>query len=83
METYLLVRALCSALGDSLGMASALCQLTKLLFQLECPSYAQVSLAGRERAVGRAWVIPEAAALRLVRWFPAFPGGDGVLPAEC
>lgn len=52
METYLLVRALCSALGDSLGMASALCQLTKLLFQLECPSYAQVSLAGRERAVG-------------------------------
>ena len=52
MESYLLVRALCSALGDSLGTAGALCQVTKLLFQLECPSYAQVSLAGREGAAG-------------------------------
>lgn len=52
MESYLLVRALCSALGDNLGMASALCQVTKLLFQLECPSYAQVRLGGREGAVG-------------------------------
>lgn len=47
MESYLLVRALCGALGDSLGTAGALCQVTKLLLQLECPSYAQVR-AGRE-----------------------------------
>ncbi|NXV25073.1 ESPL1 protein, partial [Cepphus grylle] len=48
MESYLLVRALCSALGDSLGTAGALCQVTKLLFQLECPGYAQVR-EGRAR----------------------------------
>uniref|UniRef100_A0A8B9NR50 separase n=1 Tax=Accipiter nisus TaxID=211598 RepID=A0A8B9NR50_9AVES len=54
METYLLVRALCSALGDSLGMASALCQLTKLLFQLECPSYAQLFLEEMESCLQNA-----------------------------
>ncbi|NXX14377.1 ESPL1 protein, partial [Podargus strigoides] len=48
MESYLLVRALCSALGDSVGTASALCQVTRLLFQLECPSYAQLFLEETE-----------------------------------
>ncbi|NWS41443.1 ESPL1 protein, partial [Probosciger aterrimus] len=48
LESYLLVRALCSALGDSLGTASALCQVTKLLFQLECPSYGQLFLEETE-----------------------------------
>lgn len=48
MESYLLLRALCSALGDNLGTASALCHVTELLLQLECPSYAQVSVTGRE-----------------------------------
>ncbi|XP_064330418.1 separin isoform X1 [Phalacrocorax carbo] len=48
MESYLLVRALCSALGDSLGTAGALCQVTKLLFRLECPSYAQLFLEETE-----------------------------------
>ncbi|NXI35366.1 ESPL1 protein, partial [Galbula dea] len=48
MESYLLVRALCSTLGDSLGAASALCHLTKLLCQLECPSYAQLFLEEAE-----------------------------------
>ncbi|NXI66316.1 ESPL1 protein, partial [Anseranas semipalmata] len=43
MESYLLVRALCGALGDNLGMAGALCQVTKLLLQLECHSYAKAS----------------------------------------
>ncbi|XP_052666207.1 separin [Harpia harpyja] len=54
MESYLLVRALCSVLGDSLGMASALCQLTKLLFQLECPSYAQLFLEELESCLQKA-----------------------------
>ncbi|NXA56987.1 ESPL1 protein, partial [Nothocercus julius] len=44
LESYLLARSLCNTLGDNLGMAGALCQVTKLLFQLECPSYAKASL---------------------------------------
>ncbi|NXJ06873.1 ESPL1 protein, partial [Odontophorus gujanensis] len=43
MESYLLLRALCSTLGDNLGTARALCQVTKLLLQLECPGYAKAS----------------------------------------
>ncbi|NXN07932.1 ESPL1 protein, partial [Indicator maculatus] len=54
MESYLLLRALCSALGDSLGAASALCQLTKLLCQLDCPSYAQVFLEEAESCLREA-----------------------------
>ncbi|XP_075301770.1 separin isoform X2 [Opisthocomus hoazin] len=54
MESYLLVRGLCSALGDSLGTASALCQVTKLLFQLECPSYAQLFLQEMESCLQKA-----------------------------
>uniref|UniRef100_A0A7M4EJJ1 separase n=1 Tax=Crocodylus porosus TaxID=8502 RepID=A0A7M4EJJ1_CROPO len=41
MECYLLLRTLCRALGDQLGTASALCQVTKLLFHLGCPSDAK------------------------------------------
>ncbi|NWV01560.1 ESPL1 protein, partial [Upupa epops] len=54
MESYLLLRALCSALGDSLGTASALCQITKLLCQLECPSYAQLFLEETESCLLKA-----------------------------
>ncbi|NWH55627.1 ESPL1 protein, partial [Fregata magnificens] len=54
VESYLLVRALCSALGDSLGTARALCQVTKLLFQLECPSYAQLFLEETESCLQKA-----------------------------
>ncbi|NXC78269.1 ESPL1 protein, partial [Anhinga anhinga] len=54
MESYLLVRSLCSALGDSLGMAGALCQVTKLLFWLECPSYAQLFLEETESCLQKA-----------------------------
>ncbi|XP_065515782.1 separin isoform X3 [Lathamus discolor] len=54
LESYLLVKALCSALGDSLGTASALCQVTKLLFQLECPSYAQLFLEETESCLQKA-----------------------------
>ncbi|NXN98510.1 ESPL1 protein, partial [Rhinopomastus cyanomelas] len=48
VESYLLLRALCRARGDTLGTASALCQLTRLLCQLECPSYAQLFLEETE-----------------------------------
>ncbi|NWR67936.1 ESPL1 protein, partial [Bucorvus abyssinicus] len=54
IESYLLVHALCSALGDSLGTASALCQVTKLLCQLECPSYAQLFLEETESCLRNA-----------------------------
>ncbi|XP_067170221.1 separin [Apteryx mantelli] len=54
LESYLLVRSLCSALGDSLGMAGALCQVTKLLFQLECPSYAKLFLEETESCLQKA-----------------------------
>ncbi|XP_051497345.1 separin [Apus apus] len=54
METYLLVRDLCRALGDSLGMASALGQVTRLLFQLECPNYAQLFLEEMESCLQKA-----------------------------
>ncbi|NXC43724.1 ESPL1 protein, partial [Penelope pileata] len=54
MESYLLVRALCSALGDNLGTAGALCQVTKLLLQLECPSYAKLFLEETESFLQRA-----------------------------
>ncbi|XP_009459398.1 PREDICTED: separin [Nipponia nippon] len=54
VESYLLVRALCGALGDSLGTARALCEVTKLLFQLECPSYAQLFLEEMESCLQNA-----------------------------
>ncbi|KAM9368190.1 LOW QUALITY PROTEIN: separin [Phaethornis superciliosus] len=54
MESFLLVRDLCSALGDNLGMAGALCQITKLLFQLECSSYAQLFLQEMESCLQKA-----------------------------
>ncbi|NWW92328.1 ESPL1 protein, partial [Rhynochetos jubatus] len=54
MRSYLLVRTLCNALGNSLGTAGALCQVTKLLFQLECPSYAQLFLEEIESCLKKA-----------------------------
>ncbi|NXH15265.1 ESPL1 protein, partial [Bucco capensis] len=48
METYLLLQALCSRQGDKLGTASALCHLSTLLCQLQCPSYAQLFLEETE-----------------------------------
>nr|XP_033793934.1 separin [Geotrypetes seraphini]XP_033793935.1 separin [Geotrypetes seraphini]XP_033793936.1 separin [Geotrypetes seraphini] len=44
IKTYLLLRRLTEALKDGLGLVNVLCQLSKLLFQLECPTYAQVYL---------------------------------------
>lgn len=63
IESYLLVRALCDALGDSLGMASALCQVTKLLLQLECHSYAEARPVGEQRGGRAARLLPTAPAL--------------------
>ncbi|XP_069735535.1 separin [Phaenicophaeus curvirostris] len=54
VESYILVRALCSTLGDSLGMANALCHITKLLFELGCPSYAQLFLEETESCLQKA-----------------------------
>ncbi|NXA64864.1 ESPL1 protein, partial [Mohoua ochrocephala] len=42
LESLLLLRSLCRRLGDALGRASALSQLSRTLLQLECPSQAQV-----------------------------------------
>ncbi|NXK57046.1 ESPL1 protein, partial [Chauna torquata] len=59
MESYLLVRALCDALGDNLGTAGALCQVTKLLLQLECPSYAKASARRRGGRAARPLFLEE------------------------
>ncbi|NWV92775.1 ESPL1 protein, partial [Machaerirhynchus nigripectus] len=44
LESFQLLRSLCRRLGDHSGAADALCQLARLLLQLECPSQAQVFL---------------------------------------
>ncbi|XP_074835691.1 separin [Carettochelys insculpta] len=54
LESYLLIRTLSTALGDWLGTANALCQVTKLLFQLECPSAAKVFLEEAESCLQNA-----------------------------
>ncbi|NXF00100.1 ESPL1 protein, partial [Menura novaehollandiae] len=43
LESFLLLRSLCRRLGDIPGRAGALCQLSRILLQLECPSQAQVN----------------------------------------
>nr|XP_008101791.1 PREDICTED: separin [Anolis carolinensis] len=48
MESYFLIATLSSALKDVVGKTNALCQITKLLFQLECPSYAEIILKEAE-----------------------------------
>ncbi|NXS12748.1 ESPL1 protein, partial [Neodrepanis coruscans] len=42
LESFLLLRSLCQRLGDIPGTANALFHLSRTLFQLECPSQAQV-----------------------------------------
>uniref|UniRef100_A0A8C6XXF3 separase n=1 Tax=Naja naja TaxID=35670 RepID=A0A8C6XXF3_NAJNA len=44
IESFFLITALSGALKDFVGKTSALCQIVKLLLQLECPSYAKVSM---------------------------------------
>ncbi|XP_043939827.1 separin [Protopterus annectens] len=44
VESCLLVLRLAEALSDSFAVVKALCQLSKLLFMLECPSYAEIYL---------------------------------------
>lgn len=48
IESYFLITALSGALEDSVGKTNALCQISKLLLHLECPSYAEVSMKSSE-----------------------------------
>uniref|UniRef100_A0A6J0SG72 separase n=1 Tax=Pogona vitticeps TaxID=103695 RepID=A0A6J0SG72_9SAUR len=48
MESYFLITNLSGALKDSVGKTNALCQIVKLLLQLECPSYAEATLKEAE-----------------------------------
>ncbi|XP_032994487.1 separin [Lacerta agilis] len=48
IESYFLITALFGALEDSLGRSNALCQISKLLLHLECPSYAETTLKEAE-----------------------------------
>ncbi|XP_061470711.1 separin isoform X2 [Rhineura floridana] len=48
MESYFLITALSAALEDSVGKTNALCQIAKLLLQLECPIYAETILKEAE-----------------------------------
>ncbi|XP_075055270.1 separin [Mixophyes fleayi] len=51
IQSFTLVRHLCRSLGDHIREAGALCHLTKLLFYLESPEYAQVTLQEAEAAL--------------------------------
>ncbi|NXT05564.1 ESPL1 protein, partial [Prunella fulvescens] len=42
LESLLLLLSLCRRLGDRLGAAECLCQLSRTLLQLQCPAQAQV-----------------------------------------
>ncbi|KAM3935059.1 separin [Leptodactylus fuscus] len=53
VQSFLLVRHLCSSLGDNIRAAGTLCHLTKLLFYLESPGYAKVTLQEAEAALQR------------------------------
>ncbi|KAJ7317689.1 hypothetical protein JRQ81_003851 [Phrynocephalus forsythii] len=44
MESYFLIANLSDALKDLVGKTNALCQIAKLLLQLECPSSAEATL---------------------------------------
>ncbi|KAG8129608.1 hypothetical protein E2320_016298 [Naja naja] len=48
IESFFLITALSGALKDFVGKTSALCQIVKLLLQLECPSYAKTLLEEAE-----------------------------------
>ncbi|XP_056411264.1 separin isoform X2 [Hyla sarda] len=54
IQSFLLVRHLCTFLGDHIRVAGALCHLTKLLFHLESPKYAKVTLQEAKEALLRA-----------------------------
>ncbi|XP_058869042.1 separin-like [Acipenser ruthenus] len=48
LDSYLLVSRLSRSLSDPLGSVSALCHLTKLLLEMDCPSLAQPHLEEAE-----------------------------------
>ncbi|XP_063149037.1 separin [Candoia aspera] len=48
IESFFLITALSGALKDFVGKTNALCQIAKLLLQLECPSYAEAVLREAE-----------------------------------
>ncbi|KAM4047872.1 separin [Anomaloglossus baeobatrachus] len=54
IQSFLLVRRLCSSIGDHIREAGALCHLTKLLFYLKGPEYAKVTLREAEAALREA-----------------------------
>ncbi|XP_069826304.1 separin [Dendropsophus ebraccatus] len=51
IQSFQLVRHLCASLGDNIRVAGALCHLTKLLFYLESPEYAKVTLQEAKAAL--------------------------------
>ncbi|KAG8585274.1 hypothetical protein GDO81_004955 [Engystomops pustulosus] len=51
IQSFLLVRHLCSSLGDHIRAAGALCHVTKILFYLESPKYANVTLQEAKAAL--------------------------------
>ncbi|KAH0629032.1 hypothetical protein JD844_010779 [Phrynosoma platyrhinos] len=48
MESYFLIATLSGTLKDAVGKTNALCQIAKLLLQLQCPSYAEIILKEAE-----------------------------------
>ncbi|KAM4699281.1 separin [Discoglossus pictus] len=54
IESFQLASHLCHSLGDHIREVGALCQLTKILFYLDIPQYAQVTLQEAEAILQRA-----------------------------
>ncbi|XP_077185241.1 separin isoform X2 [Paroedura picta] len=48
IESYFMISELSRALADAPGTTNALCQIAKLFFQLECPTYAEMVLKEAE-----------------------------------
>ncbi|XP_054859571.1 separin [Eublepharis macularius] len=48
IESYFLISELSSALADAVAKTNALCQIAKLFFLLECPSYVEIVLEEAE-----------------------------------
>lgn len=53
IECYLLLRRLSNALEDYLATVNVLCHLSKILFLLECPSYAKIYIEEAEACLSR------------------------------
>ncbi|RMB92430.1 hypothetical protein DUI87_31147 [Hirundo rustica rustica] len=76
LESFLLLRSLCQRLGDNFGMANSLCQISRVLLELECPLQTEVDQAvplllkvlqePQAQRATRSWLLARAQGLQVV-----------------